>query len=338
MKRKTLTLLLAFSLTASLAACGSSGEDSKTISVEQTEPLESADEGEVSAAGEEESPGPDYDVEEQVILDSAGVRITAEGLSFNEHYGYLELGLTVENQTGKEIHIGLNSADLDVPFGSGTYAYLNGYQTDASVLIDVPSGETAEDVCTFHWDSLLEAGIEDIRDIELAFDISDPDYNKILSGSQALCALETTLPEDEADRELSDDLPLLLDSNGFQVYGKFIKADSENPQDKGHLLTVIRNNTAEAAQLRFENITLDGTRLTYDTNPDSGIGTDIGSYHYENPGHAVVSCESFARSDNLPEITDASVIHATLTAYGPDTGDYTGDPLILGPAVIPVSQ
>ena len=62
------------------------------------------------------------------------------------------------------------------------------------------------------------SGIERIGEIELAFNIHDPDYNDILTGEQTKCTIRTTL-EEEPDTELSDDMPLLLDAGGWQIYG-----------------------------------------------------------------------------------------------------------------------
>ena len=335
MKKKMLILLLAAAAGVSACACGSSGKSGGTITVEQTEPLESSEEDTENAeaeATEEEENDLDYDVEEQVLLDSGGIKITATGLSTNEFHGYLELNLSAENQTDTDIGIGTCSAQIDVPTGIGSYAYLNGYQVDTSILIDVPAHSTVEDTCTFYWDELKEAGIEEINEIELAFHIHDPDYNEILSGEQAKCTIKTTL-EGEPDTELSDDMALLLDAGGWQIYGKYVPGDEDLPEDKGHILAVCRNTSGESAQIHFAEIAVDGTVLTYEAS--IGGTLNIGNRYYENPGRAVVCRESFAMADNVPEISDASVITAVLETAGPETGDYS-DVQTLGTVTFPV--
>ena len=121
--------------------------------------------------------------------------ITATGLSLNEFYGYLELNLTVSNQTDTDITVGLNSADIDVPVGVGSYAYLNGFQVSATALIDVPAQSSTDDTCTFHWDDLIAAGIDEVSQIELGFDIHDQDYNHIVTRSMENMFRPMNLPK-----------------------------------------------------------------------------------------------------------------------------------------------
>lgn len=322
---------------AVVCACGSSGKSSGSISVEQTEPLESLEEDseeETAQTVEEEKSSLDYDVEEQVLLDSDGIKITAEGLSINEFHGYLELNLNVENKTDTDITIGTCSAQIDISTGIGSYAYLNGYQVDTGILIDVPARSTVDDTGTFYWDGLKEAGIEEIGEIELAFDIYDPDYNEILTGDQAKCTIKTTL-KGEPDTELSDDMPLLLDAGGWQIYGKYVPAAEDMPEDKGHILAVCRNTSGSSAQIHFSEIAVDGTVLTYEAS--IGGTLNIGDRYYENPGRAVICTESFSMADNVPEISDASVITAVLEAYGSETGDYSNGQT-LGTVTFPIAR
>ncbi|HIW41399.1 MAG TPA: hypothetical protein H9743_04525 [Candidatus Mediterraneibacter vanvlietii] len=338
MKKKVLTLLLAAVMGASVCACGSSEKSGGSISVVQTEPLESSEEdaegGAEADQDTEEDTAPDYDVEEQVLLDSEGIKITATGLSINEFHGYLELNLSVENQTDTDIGIGTCSAQIDIPAGVGNYVYLNGYQVDSSILIDVPAHSTADDTCTFYWDDLKEAGIEEIGEIELAFNIHDSDYNDILTGEQTKCTIRTTL-EEEPDTELSDDMPLLLDAGGWQIYGKYVPADEEMPEDKGHILAVCRNVSGSSAQLHFSEIAVDGTVLTYEAS--IGGTLNIGDHYYENPEHAVICSEYFSAADNVPEISDSSVITAVLEASGSETGDYS-NVQTLGTVTFPIAE
>lgn len=233
-----------------------------------------------------------------------------------------------------DITIGTCSAQIDISTGIGSYAYLNGYQVDTGILIDVPARSTVDDTCTFYWDGLKEAGIEEIGEIELAFDIYDPDYNEILTGEQAKCTIKTTL-KGEPDTELSDDMPLLLDAGGWQIYGKYVPAAEDMPEDKGHILAVCRNTSGSSAQIHFSEIAVDGTVLTYEAS--IGGTLNIGDRYYENPGRAVICTESFSMADNVPEISDASVITAVLEAYGSETGDYSNvQPL--GTVTFPIAR
>lgn len=74
MKKKRLSLLLVATMVFSLCACGSpdgNGNSGAQISVEQSDPIESTDSNEEDEPSDEELK-PDYDVEEQVLLDTGG--------------------------------------------------------------------------------------------------------------------------------------------------------------------------------------------------------------------------------------------------------------------------
>ena len=141
--------------------------------------------------------------------------------------------------------------------------------------------------------------------------------------------------EEEPDTELSDDMPLLLDAGGWQIYGKYVPADEEMPEDKGHILAVCRNVSGSSAQLHFSEIAVDGTVLTYEAS--IGGTLNIGDHYYENPEHAVICSEYFSAADNVPEISDSSVITAVLEASGSETGDYS-NVQTLGTVTFPIAE
>lgn len=148
MKKLLLTLLAATMLI--LSACGA--EPGKTATVEPPEMF-------TVKAG----------IEETLMLDKRGVKITATELSYT---GYsAELDITIENNSGK-----------DLSFHSNTLGYscnsVNGYMIDDGYLsADVPDGEKVYEVISFDAEELFALGITDIADIEIGFYIMDADYD-----------------------------------------------------------------------------------------------------------------------------------------------------------------
>lgn len=327
MKKKIVPLLLVTALTTSLCAC-STGEkedkkDSISISVEQTDPSQT----------EETDNGLDFDVEEQVLIDANGIRITATGPGINEYTGDYSLDLTVDNTTDTDLTIGFRSPDVSLSIGEGTYTYLNGFQVSSSAYIAVPAQSTAEDTCTLSKAVLDNAGITQIGEIELAFSATDANYNECLDESQSICTVRTTL-ESEMDTQLSEDLQLVYDQNGIQIHAKYLPGETED--DKGCLIAVIRNNTGAGAQLRIKDVTVDGTPLTYSYSPDEdAFRYSIGGYYYENNGKAVCTATSFNAADTVPEITGSSSISFSLDIGGPASGDWSGMKTI-GPLSVPI--
>lgn len=332
MKRKPAVLLLAGILMLSLYACDSSDtkgqSDSPSMTVTEKSPQELAQEEEEKRKNN----GLDFNVDEQVLVNANGVTITATGLALNEHTDDYTLELKVDNQSGQNISVTLRSAKLSVSAGSGSYSYVNGFQVSATCLIEVPDGETKEDVCFLSKRPLDEAGITEIKNLELGFYIHNDAYDEILDENQSLCSFDTTL-SGKPDTDLSEDMPVIYEQNGLIVRAKYVEGEDET--DKGHILAAITNNTTDGIQIRMENITVDGTPLTYsyETGPDAAQYS-IGGMYYENAGRTVLTTTSFSSADSVPEITDSSIISFTMRIAGPNMGDWTGMENI-GPLTIP---
>ena len=114
----------------------------------------------------------DGTIEETVLLEQDGVKITATGLAYTEYSA--DLSLLLENDSGQ-----------DLSFRSGTMGYscnsVNGYMTgDGYLNTDVPAGKKAKETISFDLDELLILGITEIADIEIGFDIQNSDNDTYL--------------------------------------------------------------------------------------------------------------------------------------------------------------
>ena len=172
MKTKWLSLLLAAALAVSLSACSPSHSGTSDLSQSASGGTSSS-----SAAASQQSLGEfrtDATLEETVMLDEGGVKITATGLIYSSYAA--ELDLTIENNSGK-----------DLSFISGSIGYscnsVNGFMVDDGYLnCDVANGKKANGTIKFSYDSLMLYGIDEIADLEIGFDMSDDDYNHTYSG------------------------------------------------------------------------------------------------------------------------------------------------------------
>ena len=111
-------------------------------------------------------------IEEAVLVDQDGVKITATGLDYTSYDA--QLALTIENNTSE-----------DLSFHSGTLAYscnsVNGYMFDGGYLAaDIPAGKKSNETVSFSVSELTALGITDIADLEIGFDISDDSYDTYL--------------------------------------------------------------------------------------------------------------------------------------------------------------
>ena len=120
----------------------------------------------------------DATIEETVLYEENGVKITATGLTYNS--SSVEIDITIENGTDKNLSFISNS--LGYACNS-----VNGYMIDDGyVNCAVSAGKTAKESVQIGYDELLMYGINELADIEIGFDISDDDYNSIYTGARQL--------------------------------------------------------------------------------------------------------------------------------------------------------
>lgn len=173
MKTKLMSVLLALTMLGTLTACaGSAGNQQPSNS---STPASKAPEKTNETLGLFNK---NATLDESVMVDEGGVKITATGLTYTNYS--VKLGLTIENNSGK-----------DLSFISGSVGYscnsVNGYMVEEGYLnCDVADGKKANDTIQFSYDTLMLYGIDEIADLEIGFDMADDDYNHTYSGPRQL--------------------------------------------------------------------------------------------------------------------------------------------------------
>ena len=168
MKKKILSVLLAFALLIILPACGGPADEPPTT--------ESTSIPNFSAQADKTMGRFDTDaiLAETVLTDEGGVKITATGLTYTAYSA--DLNLTIENNSGKNLS-----------FVSGSLGYncnsINGYMIDGGYLnCDVANGKKANASIRFHYDALMLYGIDEIADMEIGVSMTDDDFNTTYTG------------------------------------------------------------------------------------------------------------------------------------------------------------
>lgn len=170
--KKFISFLLSALLVLSLAACGSNGGSRSTAS-ESSAGSTASSEAESSAAATEEAtatpePSAQPTLEETVLLDEGGIKVTATGLTDYGLGGAPDLELHVENNT-----------DGDIMVQTNEYAAVNGCMVRGIASIQASAGDSADDTVMFLDDEFEAAGIETVSDIKLAVRAIDADWNEI---------------------------------------------------------------------------------------------------------------------------------------------------------------
>lgn len=166
--KKTLLIVLALVLVVSLAACGSSsaGEIQQPSAVtvvatgDNVEDAQREKQQDVEQKEQEEPKQQTASIDEMILVDEAGVKITAKSLEMDAVFGP-EIKLLIENESGKDLTFQCRNASV------------NGYMVETMMSVDVVNGKKANDSLTFMESSLKVCGIDAIAEMEFMFHIFD---------------------------------------------------------------------------------------------------------------------------------------------------------------------
>ncbi|MDD6160755.1 MAG: hypothetical protein PUB51_06475 [Oscillospiraceae bacterium] len=210
--KRTLAIILALMLAMSLVACGgSSGGEVKepsnvttgnntedTQQVEQTEKNEEPEKTEVT-------------ISETVLVDEAGVKITAKRLATDGIFGP-EIKLLIENNSGKDLTFQCRNASV------------NGYMVETMMSVDVVNGKKANDGLTFMESALEACGIDAIADMEFAFHIFDMAEWETYLDTNAI-QIKTSIA-DTFEYTYDDSGDLAYEGNGVKIVVKGLAEDA----------------------------------------------------------------------------------------------------------------
>lgn len=251
MKTKFLSMLLTITLLAALAACGTPEVSSDSPASTGNGASEGALTDDIPETPEE--PQGLFNVsatlDETVLVDEGGVKITATGLSYTAYS--VDLALTIENNSGK-----------DLSFVSGSLGYscnsINGYMVNDGYLnCDVANGKKANDTISFSYDALMLYGINEIADMEIGFSMTDDDYNSTYSGPRQMKTSVFDTHDYESDHyQEAITSGVAMNTYGYEV--AHFSQDALYDQNGVKLLSsgLLRNQNGETALLlELENTT-----------------------------------------------------------------------------------
>lgn len=310
--KKILAMLLAVVLTLSLVACVSSpsGEIKEPANVAtggDTQPSESkeADPSEEATEPSENVPAPqDATIEETVLVDEAGVKITAKGLSDGSFFGP-ELKLLIENNSGKDLTFQCRNASV------------NGYMVETMMSVDVVDGKKANDTLTFTSSALEACGIKTIADMEFSFHIfTSEDWDTYLDTPQI--QLKTSAAE-TYEYTYDDSGEVAYDADGIKIV---VKGLSEDDSIFGPGIVVyIENNSEQNFTVQTRDVSVNGFMIDAMFSSDVMVGkrtidaiTFFSSDLEENEIAAIETVElSFHifDADSWSTITDTDLITIT---------------------------
>lgn len=237
--KRTLAIILAIILAMSLVACGSPSDEeikepSNVVTGDNTE--EGQQEEQVEEPEETEAT-----ISETVLVDEAGIKITAKSLEVDEVFGP-EIKLLIENNSGKDLIFQCRNASV------------NGYMVETMMSVDVVNGKKANDSLTFMQSDFEACGIEAIADMEIAFHIFDmADWETYLD-TDAI-QIRTSIA-DTFEYTYDDNGDLAYEGNGIKIV---IKGLAEDDSIFGpSIVTYIENTGDKDVTVQTRDVSVNG--------------------------------------------------------------------------------
>ena len=218
---------------------GSSGSSKTKDIVDTTKAQKDSEDKQESAATTKEK-NTDITIEEQVLVDQDGVKITATGMEEDSIWG-LGINLLIENSTDKDLLVTTSAL------------IVNDYMISDLLYSDVAAGKKANETMTLSSDALEAAGIKDIGQIEIYFKVSDSKtFDTILESE---CVTIKTSSYDKMVIQAMDDGKELVNQDGIRIVGKYVDEDSFWGAG---ILLFIENTSGKNVGINCEEMSING--------------------------------------------------------------------------------
>ena len=250
-KKKCVALVLCFTLFAAIAI-GSGSSDSGN----KKDVVSSTDSGtnpanDPSTADTEEKSNTDNDantssvptIEEQVLIDTNGIKITAKEYLTDKIWGD-GIKLLIEN-----------SSDTDYTVGCDALI-VNDYMITDLFSSKVAAGKNANETMYLSSSGLKAAGIESVGKVEMYFHASDAQYNMVFKNEYAEIH---TSEFDNMDTTPNDAGTELYSADGIRIVGKTV---DENSFWGSAILLYIENNSGKSVGINVDDMSINGFMIT----------------------------------------------------------------------------
>lgn len=185
------------------------------------------------------SPSQTASIEETVILDQNGLKITATGLE--ESFMGEELKLLVENNSGQNLTVQSHASSV------------NGYMITNIMSIDVANSKKVNDALTLTSSEMEDCGITSITDLAFTLHVFNTDTWEAVMDTHVI----------ELKTNLSGSVTQTYDDSGNVVYDaggiRIITKGKTNDSILGPGIQVyVENNSAEDIMVQTRNVSING--------------------------------------------------------------------------------
>lgn len=248
MKKRTKLLALVLSvvtMSSMLFGCGSSAEPKKNIVVGEgtTETGESQTEETAGSSTDAEQTSSDVSIEEQVLVDQDGIKITATEYVTDSIMGD-GIKLLVENNSDTDYTIGCDEL------------IVNDYMIADLFSVDVAAGKKSNEMMYLSSSELNAAGIDTVGKVEMYFHAYDANWDDLFQNvyseieTSEFANMDTT-PNDEGTE--------LYNENGVRIVGKTV---DENSFWGTAILLYIENTSGKNVGISVDDMSINGFMMT----------------------------------------------------------------------------
>jgi len=183
-------------------------------------------------------------IEKIVLIDQNGVKITAKEIVNDSIWGK-GIKLLIENDTDQNITVGCNSL------------VVNDYMVSNLFASTVAAGKKANDELTFYSSDLESAGITQIEEIEVSFNVYNSDtYDDIFDTD--IVKIRTSAYTGAAQPPMDDGL-LIFDREGIRIVAKALNNDSLFGTEIGMF---IENHSNKDITVSCDDLSVNGYMVT----------------------------------------------------------------------------
>ena len=250
-KKRCVALVLCFTLFAAIAiGSGSSDSSNKKDVVTSTDSgtdlandPSTADTEAKSNAENDASASSVPTIEEQVLIDTNGIKITAKEYLTDKIWGD-GIKLLIENSADKDYTVGCDAL------------IVNDYMITDLFSSKVAAGKNANETMYLSSSGLKAAGIESVGKVEMYFHASDAEYNMVFKNEYAEIH---TSEYDNMDTTPNDAGTELYSADGIRIVGKTV---DENSFWGSAILLYIENNSGKSVGITVDDMSINGYMIT----------------------------------------------------------------------------
>lgn len=210
MKKRTKVLAAILCLTLFAGMAMGSGSSGDTKDVASSDGSETTADSSINDGAESSSSKADVSIDESVIVDQDGIKITATEYVSDSIMGD-GLKLLVENNSDKDYTVGCDAL------------IVNDYMITDLFVSEIAAGKKANETMYLSSSSLSAAGIENVGKIEMYFHAYDSELNYLFKN--VYTELHTS-EFDNMDTTPNDAGTELYNENGIKIVGKTVDEDS----------------------------------------------------------------------------------------------------------------